>query len=48
MENISGKLLVKLSVVNEVDFKRIDASNSIAIKFICTNKTNVNVKILEA
>jgi hypothetical protein len=48
MNKISNKLFVKLNVGNEVDFKRISAGNSIEIKSTCTNKTNVNVKILEA
>ena len=48
MENISDKLFLKLNVVNQVDFNRISASNSIEIKTACTNKTSVDAKILEA
>lgn len=48
MDKMSDKLFLKLNVANEVGFKEISTSNSIKIKSTCTNKTNVNVKILEA
>ena len=45
---MSNNLFVKLSISNQVDFNKVSASSSITIKSTCTNKTNVNVKILEA
>lgn len=47
MENVSKKLYANISVIGLDDIKNIDA-DKMKFESICTNKTNLTIKILES